>query len=132
MCSLWSNYTKNACNTLRVQYNTTRSGFRIDGARSGLMELPWPCSASGMFADHSNRFQAVLRKRAASLWSPVNSSTNKLMSAVSDRVDSQILKHWSLMHVQIKIIFNFTNHSYKFLSTNIIWTCTHFSVIGLK
>jgi hypothetical protein len=91
-CNLWCNYTKKAYNALRVQYNNS---FR------GLLGLHWRCSASGMFAEHStDSFQAVLRKRVASLWSRVRCSNNTLLRVVSERVDSPILKSWASLHVQ--------------------------------
>ncbi|KAJ8719404.1 hypothetical protein PYW08_011579 [Mythimna loreyi] len=98
-CNLWSCYTKKAYNALRIQYN---NAFR------SLLGLPWRCSASGMFVEHStDSFQAVLRKRMASLWSRLKGSTNTLLSIVSNRVDSEILRQWSLMHVQSNKHFKF-------------------------
>ncbi|XP_063891874.1 uncharacterized protein LOC135117211 [Helicoverpa armigera] len=98
-CSLWSSYTKKAYNALRVQYN---NAFR------GMLGLPWRCSASGMFAEHStDGFQAVLRKRMASLWFRVKGSSNTLLSVLSDRVDGQMLRHWSSMHVHNNNHFKF-------------------------
>lgn len=90
-CNLWSNYTKKSYSALRVQYN---NAFR------GLLGLPWRCSASGMFAaSNTDGFQAVIRKRVASLWGRVKGSTNTLLRVIAEKVDSPMLKHWTSLHV---------------------------------
>ncbi|XP_063367137.1 uncharacterized protein LOC134655628 [Cydia amplana] len=98
-CSLWSNYTEKAFSALRVQYN---NAFR------GLLGLPWRCSASGMFAENGiDGFQAVLRKRVASLWVRTRGSTNTLLRVIARRMDSPIISHWMGMHVQSNKNFKF-------------------------
>lgn len=89
-CSLWVNYTRMTYNALRVQYNNT---FRT------LLRLPRFCSASGMFADaHTDGFNAIIRKRSASLLHRVRTSTNSVLNVLTDRWDSQLLRHWLSLH----------------------------------
>lgn len=90
-CSLWINYTQKSYNALRIQYN---NAFRI------LLRLPRFCSASGMFAEaRTDGFQAIMRKRAASLLRRTRGGGNSLLKIVSDRFDGPFLRHWSGLHV---------------------------------
>ncbi|XP_047991636.1 uncharacterized protein LOC125230506 [Leguminivora glycinivorella] len=90
-CSLWVNYTQRAINALRVQYNNV---LRM------LLGLSKFCSASGMFADtRIDGFQAIIRKRTASLMSRVRVSPNSILSLVANRLDCPIARHWDSLHV---------------------------------
>ena len=75
-CQLWTNCTRRAINTLRVQYN---DAFRI------LMRFPRWCSASSMLADaRVPDFFAIIRLRVASFWNRLRSSGNEILAAISD------------------------------------------------
>ncbi|XP_013178387.1 PREDICTED: uncharacterized protein LOC106125653 [Papilio xuthus] len=90
-CSLWVDYTQRTYRDLRVQYN---NAFRM------LMGLPRYCSASGMFADsRTDGFDAIIRKRCASLLRRVRDSPNRILSALTERWDSAMLEHWIHLHV---------------------------------
>ncbi|XP_060801616.1 uncharacterized protein LOC132902036 [Amyelois transitella] len=90
-CSLWVDYTQKAHSALRVQYN---NGLRA------LLGLPKHCSASGMFAEaRVDTFQAIVRKRVASLMRRVDASSNSLLTVIAGRVDGPILKHWTNIHL---------------------------------
>ncbi|CAK1600405.1 unnamed protein product [Parnassius mnemosyne] len=89
-CSLWVNYTRRAYNDLRVQYN---NALRI------IMGLPRYCSASGMFAEaHVDGFEAIMRKRCASMLNRMRTSTNMILSVLADRWDSPMLGRWINLH----------------------------------
>ncbi|KAL0832810.1 hypothetical protein ABMA28_000972 [Loxostege sticticalis] len=89
-CSLWVTYTLKTINALRVQYN---NAFRV------LLGLPRYCSASGMFAEaHTDGFQAILRKRAASMLNRVRGSANDILRVVAGRVDCPFLQHCVRLH----------------------------------
>ncbi|XP_045455075.1 uncharacterized protein LOC123664601 [Melitaea cinxia] len=89
-CSLWVRYTQRAYNALRVQYN---NAFRV------LLELPRYCSASEMFTTRRvDSFKAIIRKRCASMLRRLRTSSNGILSALADRWDSAILRHWIRLH----------------------------------
>lgn len=82
--SLWVSYTKRSLDTLRIQYNNI---FRM------LMGLPRFCSASGMFACHYvDGFQAIIRKKTASLINRLRASNNGILRTLADRYTSPIWK----------------------------------------
>lgn len=63
------------------------------------MGLPRYCSASGMFADSAiDGFQAIVRKRCASIIHRVRGSANNIFRTIMDRWDSPILGHWLRLH----------------------------------
>lgn len=71
---LWYRYTRSAYNTLRVQYN---NAFRV------MMNLPWRCSATDMFAESRVAgFAALLQKLRVSFYSRVALSKNRIVSSV--------------------------------------------------
>ncbi|KAJ8737185.1 hypothetical protein PYW07_000456 [Mythimna separata] len=73
-CYLWKNYTQRTYHALRVQYN---NAFRA------MLNLPWRCSASGMFAENRvDDFYAVMRKRAASFMARIRATKNTIVKAV--------------------------------------------------
>lgn len=75
---------------IRVQYNAI---YRI------LMKLPRFCSASTMFAEaRVPDFFAIMRSRVATFWSRIRESGNEILSTLSERLDSPILKHWISVH----------------------------------
>ncbi|XP_022833918.1 uncharacterized protein LOC111361758 [Spodoptera litura] len=75
-CYLWKNYTQRTYHALRVQYN---NAFRA------MLNLPWRCSASGMFAENRvDDFYAVMRKRAASFMNRIRNTDNIIVQAVYD------------------------------------------------
>ncbi|CAK1596626.1 unnamed protein product [Parnassius mnemosyne] len=82
--SLWVKYTKRSLEALRIQYNNI---FRM------LLGLPRFCSASGMFAAYqTDGFNAIIRKKTASLISRVRASHNSILSTVTDRYTSPMWK----------------------------------------
>ncbi|XP_063626448.1 uncharacterized protein LOC134798051 [Cydia splendana] len=88
-CNLWSHYSKKAYSALRVQYN---NAFR----------------ASGMFAAwRTDSFQAVMRKRVASLGERVRGSANTLLKVIAERMDSPIFAHWMSLHVNCNYNYTF-------------------------
>ncbi|XP_045503537.1 uncharacterized protein LOC123700380 [Colias croceus] len=90
-CSLWVSYTQRAINTLRVQYNNM---FRM------LLGLPRYCSASGMFAEaRTDGFNAIMRKRAASMMRRVRQSSSSILAVFVDKWESNVLRHWIKIHV---------------------------------
>ncbi|CAG9135437.1 unnamed protein product [Plutella xylostella] len=92
-CGLWVKYTQKSYNALRIQYN---NAFRI------LLRLPRFCSASGMFAGaRTDGFQAILRKRAASLMCRTRGSGNSFLRIIAERLDGPFLQHWSGLHVPL-------------------------------
>lgn len=89
-CNLWIKYTRRAYSALRVQYN---NAFRM------LMGLPRFCSASWMFAEASvDGFHAIIRKRSASILHRMRDSSHSILSALCDRWDFPMLKHWIQLH----------------------------------
>lgn len=89
-CSLWVTYTQNAYNALRVQYN---NAFRV------LMGLPRFCSASGMFVEAGvDSFEAIMRKRMASLRRRMRGSSNSILKVIVEKPDCPFLMHWSRRH----------------------------------
>ncbi|XP_045454531.1 uncharacterized protein LOC123663935 [Melitaea cinxia] len=89
-CSLWVRYTRRAYNALRVQYN---NAFRV------LPKLPRYCSASEMFTTRRvESFNAIIRKRCASMLRRLRTSSNGILSTLADRWDSAILRHWIRLH----------------------------------
>lgn len=71
---LWYNYTKSAYNTLRVQYN---NAFRA------MLNLPWRCSATDMFAENRvTDFFALMSKLRASFFTRVVACKNNIVSSV--------------------------------------------------
>jgi hypothetical protein len=98
-CSLWVKCTQRALNALRVQYN---NGFRM------LLGLPRFCSASGMFAEaRVDSFQAIMRKRVASLMCRVRDSTSGLLNTIIDKLECPIVEHWNSMHVSRHCVVEF-------------------------
>ncbi|XP_049882113.1 uncharacterized protein LOC126378053 [Pectinophora gossypiella] len=94
-CSLWTEYTRSSYGALRVQYN---NAFRV------LFGLPRFCSASKMFADHNTDcFFAIIRKRCASLLRRLRSSSNGILSVLTDRWDSPLLGHWMRLHTEVDL-----------------------------
>ncbi|XP_061723701.1 uncharacterized protein LOC133529924 [Cydia pomonella] len=90
-CGLWVKCTQKSLNALRIQYN---NGFRV------FLGLPRFCSASGMFAEaHVDSFQAIMRKRVASLMRRVRVSPNSLLNTVIDSLDCPIVAKWNAMHM---------------------------------
>nr|XP_049695206.1 uncharacterized protein LOC110375746 [Helicoverpa armigera] len=74
--NLWVNYTKRSLDVLRIQYN---NAFRM------LLRLPRFCSASEMFAkSHTDGFQAIMRKKTASLLCRMRSSRNYILRAIAE------------------------------------------------
>ncbi|KAL0849238.1 hypothetical protein ABMA28_013570 [Loxostege sticticalis] len=70
--------------TLRIQYNNI---FRM------LLGLPRFCSASGMFAAYqTDGFNAIVRKKSASLISRVRASDNSILKTLADRYTSPLWK----------------------------------------
>lgn len=91
-CSLWVKYTQRAYSALRVQYN--------DACRV-LFGLPRYCSASAMFAElQIDGFQAIIRKRAASMLRRVRDTSNNILQTLAERWDSPILERWIHLHVK--------------------------------
>lgn len=87
---LWTNFTRRAINTLRVQYN---DAFRI------LMRLPRWCSASCMFAEaRVPDFFAVIRSRVASFWGRLRVSENSILASINDDINSPIARFWLTVH----------------------------------
>ncbi|XP_045457908.1 uncharacterized protein LOC123668160 [Melitaea cinxia] len=83
-------YTQRAYNALRVQYN---NAFRV------LLELPRYCSTSEMFTTRRvDSFKAIIRKRCAFMLRRLRTSSNGILSALADRWDSAILRHWIRLH----------------------------------
>ncbi|XP_026316488.1 uncharacterized protein LOC113227718 [Hyposmocoma kahamanoa] len=81
--SLWFKYTQKSYNALRVQFN---NAFRA------LLQLPRFCSASGMFADaRVDGFDAVWRKKTASLLNRMRGSCNGILKAIADRPDCPMM-----------------------------------------
>ncbi|XP_045458557.1 uncharacterized protein LOC123668909 [Melitaea cinxia] len=90
-CSLWTSYSLHAYSDLRIQYN---NAFRI------LLELPWRCSASLMFAERRvDDFKAIMRKRCASLLKRFRGSHNSILKVFVNRWESPMLRHWIKLHV---------------------------------
>lgn len=84
---LWSNYTKRAYNSLRVQYN---NAFRC------LLGLPWRCSASGMFAEYRvDDFYACMRKRVASFMNRIYNCDHEIINFIREQYDSEQFLHWA-------------------------------------
>ncbi|KAL0880596.1 hypothetical protein ABMA27_001826 [Loxostege sticticalis] len=82
--SLWVKYTRRSLDTLRIQYNNI---FRM------LLGLPRFCSASGMFAAYqTDGFNAIIRKKSASLISRVRASDNSILKTIADRYTSPLWK----------------------------------------
>ena len=52
-CYLWTGYKKSTINKLRVAFNN---------AYRQILDLPWRCSASGMYATYNN-LEAIVRKQ---------------------------------------------------------------------
>ncbi|XP_061722965.1 uncharacterized protein LOC133529284 [Cydia pomonella] len=89
-CALWTSYTQRSLSDLRIQYN---NAFRA------LLRLPRWCSASGMFADaRVDGFQAIMRARCAAALRRLRGSRNSLLAIIADRLDSQLLVHWTRVH----------------------------------
>ncbi|XP_059057457.1 uncharacterized protein LOC131851051 [Achroia grisella] len=89
-CGLWFGYTQRAYNALRIQYN---NGFRM------LLGLPRFCSASEMFAAaRVDGFEAIMRKRAASLMSRIRGSSNSILKTVASIPDCPLQRHWITLH----------------------------------
>ncbi|XP_063549136.1 uncharacterized protein LOC134756238 [Cydia strobilella] len=85
-CSLWVKFTQRAYNAIRVQYNNI---LRM------LLRLPRHCSASRMFAEaRTDDFFAVRRKRVGSLLSRMRGSSNGLLRALAERLDSPLTSYW--------------------------------------
>ncbi|XP_045785035.1 uncharacterized protein LOC123880774 [Maniola jurtina] len=81
--SLWVHYTQRAYNALRVQYN---NAFRI------LLRQPRFCSASAMFTKaRTDGFDAVWRRKTASLLCRVRGSSNSILRMISDKADGPLL-----------------------------------------
>lgn len=82
--NLWVSYTKRSLDVLRVQYN---NAFRM------LLRLPRYCSASEMFAQaRTDGFNAILRKKTASLLRRVRDSCNSILRTVGESYSSPIMK----------------------------------------
>uniref|UniRef100_A0A2A4IUC9 Uncharacterized protein n=1 Tax=Heliothis virescens TaxID=7102 RepID=A0A2A4IUC9_HELVI len=80
--SLWTSHTKRSMDNLRIQYNNV---FRM------MLGLPRFCSASGMFAlYHTDGFNAILRKKTASLIYRVRGSRNEILKTISNRFSSPL------------------------------------------
>ncbi|XP_061711713.1 uncharacterized protein LOC133521008 [Cydia pomonella] len=74
----------------------------------GLLGLPWHCSASGIFATwRTDCFEAVLRKRVASLGERVRTVSNTLLKVIVEKMDSPILTHGMYLHVQSNCYYTF-------------------------
>lgn len=83
---LWMAYTKRSLDTLRVQYNNI---FRM------MLGLPRFCSASDMFAQtRTDGFQAVVRKKVASLMRRVRGSHNSILRTIADDFSAPLLRHF--------------------------------------
>ncbi|KAJ8735398.1 hypothetical protein PYW07_007018 [Mythimna separata] len=81
--ALWFRYTQRAYNALRIQFN---NAFRV------LLRLPRFCSASGMFADaRTDNFDAVWRKKSASMLRRLRDSPNSILHSIATRVDSPLV-----------------------------------------
>ncbi|KAJ8713277.1 hypothetical protein PYW07_013647 [Mythimna separata] len=84
--ALWFTYTQKAYNALRIQYN---NAFRV------LLRLPRFCSASTMFADaRTDGFDALWRKKSASLLRRLRGSPNTILQSIAARADSPLV--WAL------------------------------------
>lgn len=84
--ALWFRYTQKAYNALRIQYN---NAFRV------LLRLPRFCSASAMFAEaRTDSFDAVWRKKSASLLRRLRGSPNIILHSIAARADSPLV--WAL------------------------------------
>ncbi|KAL0851461.1 hypothetical protein ABMA28_007258 [Loxostege sticticalis] len=84
--ALWISCAKKSLNTLRIQYNNI---FRM------MMRLPRYCSASEMFAQRqTDGFQAIVRKKVASLVRRVRESGNSILRIVADDLHAPILRHF--------------------------------------
>ncbi|XP_063827227.1 uncharacterized protein LOC135076736 [Ostrinia nubilalis] len=82
---LWTNYTKKAYSALRVQYN---NAFRA------LLRLPRFCSASAMFALAGvDSFEAIMRKKCASLLHRVRGSCHSVLKEIADSGDCPLIGH---------------------------------------
>lgn len=85
--SLWVSYTQRAYNALRVQYN---NAFRA------LLRLPRYCSASGMFtAARTDTFDAIWRKKTASLLCRLRGSSNSILNVIADKHNCPLV--WKLI-----------------------------------
>lgn len=81
--SLWTNHTNKAYSALRIQYN---NAFRA------LLRLPRYCSASAMFALAGvDSFEAIMRKKTASLLLRVRGSSNSVLRAIADSGDCPLI-----------------------------------------
>ncbi|XP_026736751.1 uncharacterized protein LOC113500241 [Trichoplusia ni] len=75
---LWYRFTRSAFNTLRVLYN---NAFRV------MMNLPWRCSATDMFAENRVAgFVALVQRLRVSFYSRVALSNNNIVSSVFHNV----------------------------------------------
>lgn len=89
-CHLWTNFSRKAHSTIRVQYN---DAYRI------LMKLPRYNSASNMFASAGvNDFFAIIRSRIASFWLRIRSSGNTILNTLSEYLNCPIFKYWTSVH----------------------------------
>ncbi|KAJ0170988.1 hypothetical protein K1T71_013760 [Dendrolimus kikuchii] len=85
--SLWFKYTQRAYNALRVQYNNS---LRV------LLRRPRFCSASAMFAEaHIDGFDALWRKKTASLLGRLRGSSNSILKGIADKFDCPLI--WSFI-----------------------------------
>ncbi|KAJ0170604.1 hypothetical protein K1T71_013975 [Dendrolimus kikuchii] len=85
--SLWFKYTQRAYNALRVQYNNS---LRV------LLRRPPFCSASAMFAEaHIDGFDALWRKKTASLLGRLRGSSNSILKGIADKFDCPLI--WSFI-----------------------------------
>jgi hypothetical protein len=92
-CNLWSSFTQRAYNALRVQYN---NAFRV------LFGLPRYCSASTMFAEaRTDSFEAIIRKRCASLHNRLCCRSNSILNVLAQRWDSPLLVRWVRLHAPV-------------------------------
>ena len=75
-CYLWTAYKKSTFDKLRVAFNN---------AYRRVLNLPWRCSASAMYANNSiQNFEAVIRKSTYGFIQRLAKSTNSLVMAIEN------------------------------------------------
>lgn len=85
---LWTRYSQNVMNTLRVQYNH---------AYRALFGLPWRCSASQMFTEgRVHGFAALMRHRVAGTRQRYWKSENVLVQAVAQWHSAPLHRTWRI------------------------------------
>ena len=98
-CSyLWTGYKKSTFNRLRVAFNN---------AYRRILELPWRCSASGMYATYGiYNFEAIIRKQTFGFIGRLRKSCNTIVQTLENAWIIRI----QLWHTWFEVLY--TNRSY--------------------